>query len=367
MLSDAAVHAVSAAEACSSTSVHAMRGPSRPVDVIFVIDNSGSMGEEIAAIRKNINTDFAEIIAASGVDYRVIMLSRYGTDDLGVCVEPPLAQGGCGAGIEATNSEVFYHYNQEIGSTDALCQILTTFDRPDTGAHAPNGWQAWLREEAYKAFVIISDDGAQCSYRSRELSTDFGAGFDPYEDALHFHQALLARSGAQFGVPPEVKYQFFSIVGLAPNADPNAPYFPHAALVEKACDTAPASGVVYQALSIVTDALRYPVCEGRSFDAVFQALARRVIEASSAVCEFELPEAPADQILELDSVNLEYRPGDGSQPRSLPQVAAASACRDQYAFYISDRIRLCPAACSLLRKDPTPEVQILIGCLRTPG
>src|SRR5215510_2565781 len=62
---DASVHVVGADEACSSTSVHAMRGPPRPVDVIFVIDNSGSMAEEIAAVRSNINKDFAAIIEQS--------------------------------------------------------------------------------------------------------------------------------------------------------------------------------------------------------------------------------------------------------------------------------------------------------------
>src|SRR4051794_11678752 len=296
LATDAAIHAVSADEACSSVAVHAMRGPARPVDVIFVIDNSGSMDEEIAAVRDNINRDFAAIIAASGVDYRVIMLSKYGLDSLGVCIEPPLAQADCHLGIDKTNSAVFYHYDQEIGSNDALCQILSTFDHADARGRAPQGWQAWLRPEAHKAFVVITDDSPACVYGQGESQVMFGqAGVEPFEDALHFHSALLARSGVQFGVPPDIKYQFFSIVGMAPGPVQGEPYFPHQSIVTSTCDTAPASGATYQALSIVTDSLRYPVCEGRSFDSVFQVLATSVIQASQADCEFEIPEAPQDQ------------------------------------------------------------------------
>jgi hypothetical protein len=364
---DGAVHVVGADEACSAQSVHAMRGPPRPVDVIFVIDNSGSMGEEIAAVRSNINQDFAGIIAASGVDYRVIMISKYGTDNLTLCIEPPLAQAGCNAGIQETNSPVYYHYDQEIGSTDALCQILNTFDLPGTQGRAPAGWQAWLRPQAHKAFVVITDDSAQCAYRNGESNYTFGgAGVDPFEDALLFHQALLKRSGVQFGVPPEIKYQFFSIVGLATNSQTSEPYFPHQSIVDKTCDTAPGAGPTYQALSVITDALRYPVCEGRSFDAVFRVLAKSVIQASQADCEFEVPQAPADQAFLLDSVNLEYHPGDGSAAQRFKQVASGAACKTSNSFYIADRIHLCPSACSLIKKDPTPEVQILFGCTGIP-
>ena len=361
------VRIVQADQACSAESVRAMRGAPKPVDIIFVIDNSASMGEEIAAVRTNINQAFAALIAENAVDYRVIMLSHYGRGALDICIEPPLAQADCSLGVEHTNSGVYFHYDQDIQSTDALCQLLATFDQPDTHGLAPQGWQAWLRPEANKALVLISDDSPRCTYHGAEKAVSFGVfGLDPFEDALTFHEALLARSPAQFGVPPEVKYQFFSIVGLAAKPDLADPYFPHDPIVAESCDSAPAPGPTYQALSIITDALRYPVCEGRSFDSVFRVLARRVIADSQADCEFALPEPGPEQVFDLASVNLEYRPGDGSAPQRFTQVESLSACKTPSQFYIGDRIRLCPSACTLVKRDAAPEVEVLFGCTYLP-
>jgi hypothetical protein len=367
MTGDAAVSLVQADAACVMQSVHAMRGAAKPVDIVFVIDNSGSMNDEIAQVRASLNQDFAAIIAASGVDFRVIMISQFGADGTGVCIEPPLGGAACSSGLETTNGPAYFHYNQEIGSTDGLCQVLATFAIPDQSGRAPQGWQAWLRPEAAKAFVMITDDSAGCEYREGATLVQLGGfGADPYEDALAFHRALLAKSGEQFGVPPDVKYQFFSLVGMTPNDPPSEPYFPHDGLRSETCDTAPTPGLMYQALSIATDALRYPVCEGRSFDAVFRVLARSVIQASKADCVFELPKPPAEHTLELSTVNLEYRPGDGSAGQHFGQVASPAVCKDDHSFYIRDRIELCPAACRAVQLDPMPEVEVLYGCMIVP-
>jgi hypothetical protein len=364
-LDHSAPHVVEADAACAAQSVEVQRGPSRPVDVIFVIDNSGSMSDEIAAVRHNINTDFAAIIEASGVDYRVILLSLYGEGVTDVCVEPPLAGADCSEGFAKTNSERFFHYSQEIGSNDALCQLLDRFDRSDAAKHAPNGFQAWLRPEAAKAFVIITDDNARCSYTDEHGKLILGAdGADPYEDALAFHTALLAKSSVQFG-GANAAYQFFSIVGLA-GTEQGEPIFPYQALVPTTCSSAPAPGLSYQALSVITDALRYPVCDGVSFDAVFRVLARSVIQASQSDCMFELPAAPQDQTLDLAQVNLEYTPGDGSPASRFRQVATSDDCSDDEAFFIHDRIELCPAACRAITRDATPQLNIFYGCARAP-
>ena len=66
----------------------------RPADIIWVVDNSASLSGEIENVKAGINA-FAAYIGSSGVDYRVLMLSKRGTTVAGsiypVCVPPPLA------------------------------------------------------------------------------------------------------------------------------------------------------------------------------------------------------------------------------------------------------------------------------------
>ncbi|MET0390508.1 MAG: vWA domain-containing protein [Polyangiales bacterium] len=357
---------VEADAACAMQTIRAEKGTRRPVDIIFVIDNSGSMTEEIAAVRQNIDVDFASIIEASGVDYRVIMLSLYGDGGTQVCIEPPLAGSACSAGIATTNGARYFHYNQEIGSHDALCQILDTLDRgtPGDDASRPEqGFQTWLRADAAKAFVLITDDGASCSYVDDERQVIIGADdADPFEDALAFHAALRAKSPEQFGG----QYQFFSIVGFGESTGEPQPVFPHQPLDATTCSTAPSAGLSYQALSIATDALRYPVCEGRSFDAVFQVLARSVIQTATAECTYQIPEVEAPEVIILPSVNLEFRADSAAATQAFEQVADAAHCRDDHSFYIRDRIELCPDACRLLGRATDPQIDIHYGCSRAP-
>ena len=75
-------------DSCASTNVEATV-KIKPADIIFVIDNSGSMGQEIAGVEKNINVNFAQIIEQSMVDYRVIMLTAHGALGNDVCIEAP--------------------------------------------------------------------------------------------------------------------------------------------------------------------------------------------------------------------------------------------------------------------------------------
>lgn len=364
---DAGLPSVSAEEACVMQSTRARRGVDKQVDVIFVVDNSGSMTQEIDAIRANINRNFASIISDTGADFRVIVLSQYGTDSTRLCIDPPLAGAPCGSGIVATQSQVLYHYDVEIDSVGGWCTLLDTFDAPDAVGLAPRGWGEWLRREAEKAFVIITDDSPSCSLQRGEKGIVFGApGSDPFEDALAFHQALLELSPEQFGEPPDVRYAFHSIVGMAPREVPTEPWFPHQDITLDVCDTAASAGTGYQALSIITDALRYPVCEGRGFDAVFQVLARNIVERAKADCVFEIPEAPPGQGVDLLTVAVEYAPGGGTTRVPFVQVPRRDACTDDAFFIADDRIRLCPDACTVVEADDAAELQVLYACTLKP-
>lgn len=64
-------------------------GGVRLADVVFLIDTSGSMADEIAAVRNNV-VSFAASLAASGIDFR-LGLVRFGNDS---GANPQLLDGG---------------------------------------------------------------------------------------------------------------------------------------------------------------------------------------------------------------------------------------------------------------------------------
>ena len=86
-----------------------------PVDIVMVVDNSGSMTLEIQSVQNNINQSFAAILAASGLDYRVILISHHGsaTVDQSICINAPLAGNASCNPVPAnpTNSARFFHYS----------------------------------------------------------------------------------------------------------------------------------------------------------------------------------------------------------------------------------------------------------------
>ena len=88
------------------------------VDIIFVIDDSGSMTEELAQIKTNVNT-FASKIGTIGLDYTVTFIVKKGTSGNTICVPAPLAGASC-----ADNPPKFHHVNQDVQSTDSFRPLM---------------------------------------------------------------------------------------------------------------------------------------------------------------------------------------------------------------------------------------------------
>lgn len=323
----------------------------RPIDIIFVIDNSGSMGNEIDTVEQNISVNFANIIEASGIDYRVVMVSRFGDWNRGesICVAEPLSGNPCGSDRPSrpVNTDVFRHYSVEISSHDSLRKILSTYATADEFNLAPNGWKDWLRLDAVKVFVEITDDEA--------TGTPDAAGFD---------EALLALEPPHFGSNGYRNYIWHSIIGIAAYDPPNEAWPPTADVQNGRCPTAVHQGTQYQRLSILTDGLRFPVCDTSSYDAVFRDIAQGVIEEAKLTCEISLPPAPPGD-LEIDphALVIEYRPGDGSAPRLVTAVSTAAACAGADHFYVDGgRVLLCEPLCGEVTADTNGSLALLAGC-----
>jgi hypothetical protein len=366
-----------------------------PMDVIFVLDNSCSMSTEMVAIQNNINTNFAQIIAQSGIDFRVIMIGEHGpTSDESLCIGPPLGGKPC-SGVTANtapgnNPPVFYHYDHDdVESWDAWCKMLDWYDKPDRYNLAPGGWKDWLRTEALKTFVLVSDDRMDCYWpqASTYYSSCSTPGAKCYDDgstssyatdapaaAKQFDTDILALDPAQFGTSTNRNYVWHSLVGVTKNgASPTGEYQPGDALVpySSKCSTAQNSGPGSQSLSILTGGLRYPVCEGLGFDVVFKKIAEGVVKGAKIECDFPMPAPPTGKELDPKTIQIVYTPSAGGPAIKFEQVTDATQCKPG-AFYIesaadggdagTDKLVLCPDSCKTVQADGQAGIEILALC-----
>ena len=311
----------------------------RPIDIIFAIDTSGSMDAEIQGVQDNINNNFANIIGMSGIDYRVILISN--SD---VCISGALNPNGCGQ----SNPPTYNWVDAKVGSNDAWCVMLNTYPQ----------WSGYLRQEAFKVFVVITDDSPFCSeVLLGPLYTADQTGADMFDSAL------LALDPVQFGTATDRNYIFHSLVALAVNNPSTAAYQPTDPVITATCPTAANNGTGYQELSQMTGGLRFPVCEGSNFDTVFQTIATGIVDGAAVACEFVIPDTGASgKPVVRDTVEVAYVPGDKSATIKFDHVDTVADCATQ-AFYLDgDMVRLCPAACDAIKQDPGAEVQVLFGC-----
>jgi len=368
----------------------------KPMDIIISIDNSGSMAGEIEAVVDNINVDFAGIIEASGIDYRVIMVSRYGElnyspdpTNYSVCIGPPLGNAACPdpdtTAPALVNTARFFHHSTDIGSNNMWCRVLDAYDSPDEIPNqrngwtdlAPNGFQDWLRPEAFKVFIGITDDDPTTSGSQGCANTAFNSTL---AGAQAFDQALRTLAPTQFGAydpgAPDTgrNYRWYSIVGMSAKAAPDTtvPYEPTEPVVNTVCTNGGgdrdgvADGEGYQQLSIMTGGLRYSNCLNDDFDAIFNAIAEGVIEGAQASCEYDVP-IPTNGIVDFDQTTVAYHPaGNAAQAVNLDRAATDVDCGADPGFYFNSdntKIFLCPSTCTTVQADPAAQVSINFGCL----
>lgn len=365
------------APTCGGSTVNARQSQ---VDIIFFVDNSSSMEDEIDEIEARLSSDFADIIEASGLDYRVIMISRMGRQGESVvgsyfplCIGPPLGNDACtDTGVSFSLTPPYYPYSNDSESEDAWCDILASFSHPDElvpeaevrpwRALSPQGWSQWLRPDAQKAFVVITDDEVKCSIAGKSWRdrSDDTAG-EAVADA--FDAELLALSPEQFGTASDRKYVWHSIVGMsAPSTGLDASQ----SIRESTCGGgSDAPGTGYQALSIKTGGLRFPICDSSSFDYFFTELAQAVVDDAETDCVYPLPALdsfdPGDSkvtVLSRDSAS------HAESQVELGQVASLVSC-DAQSYYFDDAVApaniiLCPTACDAFQPVSGSEIEVLV-------
>lgn len=168
------VHDLACAEECSYQVVEVAAVGTRPADVIFVIDNSGSMGDDNDAVQDNIN-QFSSSVASSGTDLHVMLL---GTTN----VPPPL--GG---------SAEFQMVRTDVDSNDALIELVEHH----------NDYASFLRADSIKHFVAITDDESDLSAQAFTGTVNSWPGFG---SGWVFHSIVAYGSDPQDGCSTGAAY-----------------------------------------------------------------------------------------------------------------------------------------------------------------
>lgn len=331
-----------------------------PVDIIWVIDTSSSMASATAEVQAGLN-GFASLIEGKGLDYRVVVLALRGKAPIQVgggtrypvCIPQPLsADDLCSDGPKFLQSAV------DIYSTQPLEQILGTLGQ--TKGYQPGDakggepWAQFLRANATKTFVIVTDDNSRLSVTDFET---FAGGTNPF-NSLTLPPGILDPSWNGLFT----NYLFDGIYGWGSDVDPSVQcVFPDL--------TKPASsGATYTTLVNKTGGVRAKLCDGQAAWApFFDAVAEAVSSTAKLACELTIP-LPASGVIDYAKVNVAYA-GNGTSETVYHVEDAASCAPD--GWYYDDpttptKVILCPASCDaaqvVFEGDPTAEVQVIFGC-----
>lgn len=84
-------------------------------------------------------------------------------------------------------------------------------------------------------------------------------------------------------------------------------------------------------------------------------------------CDYEIPEAPPGQQFDPDLVNFAYIPKGVGAEKILPRANDLAECGDKAGWYYDNnlgpsKIILCPASCSTVQADTTGKVSVQFGC-----
>jgi hypothetical protein len=283
----------------------------QPADIIFAIDSSSSMNAEIQFVQTEMNR-FSQQIVAAGVDVRVILLG----DERAICFGAPLGSGQC---PDDTNMPSYIHINQKVGSRDALDLIVSTFPR----------WQQYLRPEASKSFVVVTDDNA--SGTAQAFTTAVNA-LDP----------VLFAKWTMNGV-----YCFTR------------------------CAEAAAIGSQYVTLVQQTMGVGGDLCM-QNFQPVFDQLAKQIVTNSGVqiACEWDLQPPMTGRTYAGDLVQVARTSmSAGSSP--LTRVKSEAACAAGGWYFDSNlnptKILACPSTCMGIQNQVDGAIEITFGCEMVGG
>jgi len=312
-----------AGDACATTGSKAADPTVLPADIIWAVDQSGSMNQETAYVQGKIN-DFAKTIGNSNIDYHVVMIAST-TAGNSICVPAPLSNGSCG------NSTRFRLVDQKVDSNDALNQIINNYPK----------YSDFLRPNATKHFVVVTDDNATDSPMNSAAA--FTSKLATLQPAGMFSKWVF-HSVFAFGAIP-----VFGCIGVF--------------------GTGAAYGAVYDQLVTQTAGAKGEICLG-DWTPVFNAITTAVVVNSKVACEYDVPAPDPGQTLDPKKVNVDYLSGGVPPATPIPRVNDLAGCSvgaNPGGWYFDDnvnpkKILLCPQTCAAVQSDAKAKIEVKFGC-----
>jgi len=307
-----------------------------PVDIIFGIDTSGSMMEEVLMVQDNLNT-FSQQIMDANIDVHVIVLSALKTGAPvfpnvdGPCVAPPLGAGNC---PDDSLPPTYVHI-------DAL---VTSFDVLDVYINQYPQYKPHLRENSLKTFVTISDDNAT------NETHPIGSAI-PEMKPVHHNADLFIDAVAQLepDSPMWSNWRYSGIYSFT------------------LCDASltGAIGEIHADLVERTQGVAGDLCL-QDFQPVFNELAKELVSGSKLACDWAIPTPPEDELMDIEKTSVQFTL-DGTRESPLPRILDGANCADHDAWYYDNpenptRIFACPVTCERVQSADQAEVGILFGC-----
>lgn len=148
---------------CLTTSAASM---AQEADVILVVDTSGSTEGEVLVLQSSLNEAFTLPILNASVDLQISLIGSSS-----ICIPAPTGSGSC---QDDDNLPLYKHVVAEVGGTDALTKILTTYA----------DWQSQIRPNSKRTIVVLTDGASDIT------AEDFDASLlilDPALSGYRFH------------------------------------------------------------------------------------------------------------------------------------------------------------------------------------
>ena len=282
----------------------------RPVDIIWIVDSSSSMENDARVVQDNLD-DFADFIAATGIDFHMVLVS-----DRGFVTPNPRF---------TSDPEHFLFVDRGVSSSAVFARALDQYPV----------YEPFLRADAITHMIGVTDDDDDMS----------GDAFVPMMEGLLGHP-----------------FTFHAIASEAVSS--SIPFVPDIPCMRGISIPAAAIGERYYRAAELTTGLIFSICTD-DWSGLFMTLAMTVAVSEAIPCVYDIPAAPTGMAFDRDRVNVEYTP-DGAAPMSFPRAPDEGSCGMGNAWYYDDpasptQILLCPTACTTVNTG-AGSVDVRFGC-----